>query len=200
MGDPLLKAKLQFFVRVAGEIQPFLQLYQTDRPMIPFLATDLASLVKDLMKRFVKPSVMAGAKTIAAVCSIDYSNQDNQVDTSKVDIGFSSTRSLLSTKGAAHDRTKHNFRHECKQFLMATVKKILEKSPTAYPLMRNLEWLDPRNIAKSPVDETEKRTWKASMDSQLRKVMSILCDSGRLDERSGEVVRKQFVQFNESGS
>ena len=31
LGDPLLKAKLQFFISVATEAEPFLELYQSDK-------------------------------------------------------------------------------------------------------------------------------------------------------------------------
>ena len=50
----MLKANLQFFISVATEVEPFLELYQADRPLLPFLAQDLGSLFKSLMTRIVK--------------------------------------------------------------------------------------------------------------------------------------------------
>ena len=41
MNDTLTTAKLQFFLFVAGILQPFLKLYQTDQPMIPFMYNDI---------------------------------------------------------------------------------------------------------------------------------------------------------------
>ncbi|XP_022247681.1 uncharacterized protein LOC111086980 [Limulus polyphemus] len=37
-GDKLIKVKINFFQVVAGEMQPFLQKYQTDRPLVCFLS------------------------------------------------------------------------------------------------------------------------------------------------------------------
>lgn len=59
--DDLFPAKLNFFQMVAREITPFLKLYQTDKPMLPFMCTDLTAMLKSLMEKFVKPSVMKNA-------------------------------------------------------------------------------------------------------------------------------------------
>lgn len=47
--DPLLLAKLAFHLSFSKEVAPFLNLYQTDRPMIPFLAADLSNVVRSVM-------------------------------------------------------------------------------------------------------------------------------------------------------
>ena len=39
--DDLRDVKLMCFISVAKELSPFLQLYQTDAPMIPFLSEDV---------------------------------------------------------------------------------------------------------------------------------------------------------------
>ena len=44
--DPLTEVKLQVFISIAKIITPFLTIYQTDRVMIPFLASDLHKLLK----------------------------------------------------------------------------------------------------------------------------------------------------------
>ena len=48
--DPLLTAKLNFFLMIAKEIQPFLTNYQADKPLLPFFATDMKNLVKELKR------------------------------------------------------------------------------------------------------------------------------------------------------
>ena len=48
--DPLLTAKLNFFLMIAKEIQAFLTTYQADKPLLPFFATDMKSFVKELMQ------------------------------------------------------------------------------------------------------------------------------------------------------
>lgn len=40
--DPLMTAKTHFFMTVARTFNPFMKKYQTDEPVMPFLAKDLA--------------------------------------------------------------------------------------------------------------------------------------------------------------
>ena len=61
--DPLLKSKLLFFVSVAKQFETFLVRYQTDKPMIPHLSGDLLKLIKALMARFIKASVLKSSST-----------------------------------------------------------------------------------------------------------------------------------------
>ena len=63
--DPLLTAKLNFFLMIAKEIQAFLTTYQAEKPLLPFFATDMKSLVKELMQKFIKPDVLSSAKSVA---------------------------------------------------------------------------------------------------------------------------------------
>ena len=56
--DKFLKAKHHFWISLAQDFQPFLQVYQCERPMIPFLASDLEKLLRAVMARFVKRDVM----------------------------------------------------------------------------------------------------------------------------------------------
>ncbi|XP_013861075.1 uncharacterized protein LOC106515698, partial [Austrofundulus limnaeus] len=44
--DPLIIAKLQFFLAISRTFNPFLTSYQTDEPVLPFLAEDLSELLK----------------------------------------------------------------------------------------------------------------------------------------------------------
>ena len=52
--DPLLPSKLALFDHLALCFNEFLVLFQSDKPMVPFLANEVAKLIKDLCKRFVK--------------------------------------------------------------------------------------------------------------------------------------------------
>lgn len=61
--DALFPAKINIFLIVAREITPFLKLYQTDKPMLPFMCGDLTNMLRSLMEKFVKPSFMKDATT-----------------------------------------------------------------------------------------------------------------------------------------
>ena len=114
--DPLLRSKLEFFVCLARDVEPFLSLYQTDRPMVPFLFDDLTYLLKSLMKRIVKPEVISESTELKNVCSVNVKEKENLRDPSKVDIGFCARRSVTTSK--ASDRERFSFRAECRECLL----------------------------------------------------------------------------------
>lgn len=41
VADPFMTVKVAFFLSVSRQVTTLLTLYQTDKPMLPFLATDL---------------------------------------------------------------------------------------------------------------------------------------------------------------
>lgn len=187
MGDSLIKAKLQFFICIAKDVQPFLKLYQTDAPMIPFISHDLGSLVKTLMERFVKPDTITSCKSVFALANVDYTDTKNLVDVSKVDVGFCASQTLRSTKTGASDRDCYAFRKDCRGFISAMLKKILEKAPIKYPLVRSLTWLDPRQIVR-PQDASTR-------GKQLEHTLRILCDAGRIKEGDCDAIKRQYSSF-----
>lgn len=173
MQDPLTKAKLEFFRTVAREVEPFLTLYQTDQPMLPFITQDMSSLLRRLMERFVKPCVLAEATSTAALVKVDMTNSKNFVDVSKVKVGFSAERQLVKSN-LALDRQKGEFRLQCRAYLAAVVKKLLEKAPVTYPLVRNLVCLDPRQIA-----DVNKKEGNAQ---KMTRILHMLVECNRLKE------------------
>ena len=105
----LLKAKHHFWISVAQDFQPFLEIYQSEKPLIPFLASDLEKLVRSVMARFVKSDVLSSATISQA--------------------------------------EKHEFQVNCKEFLVHTTEKLLEKSPLKFPVVKFLRCLDPQVMA-----------------------------------------------------
>ena len=75
VADPFTTAKVAFFLSVAKQVTPFLTLYQTDKPMLPFLATDLYSMLGRLMRRFIKTAVISKAKTPLKLTKLDPADQ-----------------------------------------------------------------------------------------------------------------------------
>lgn len=68
--DKLLKTKHLFWIFLSQVFQPFLATYQTNRPMIPFLASDLEKLLRSIMTKFLKDSVTTSAKTFTQLAKI----------------------------------------------------------------------------------------------------------------------------------
>ena len=66
-----MTAKVAFFLSLANQVTPFLTLYQTDKPMLPLLATDLYSMLGGLMRRFIETAVISEAKTPLNLTKLD---------------------------------------------------------------------------------------------------------------------------------
>jgi len=56
-----------------------------------------------------------------------------------------------------NDKQVMQFKLECKDFLVAIVKNITEKSPLKLALARNLSFLDPREMGATVKEENLKR-------------------------------------------
>ncbi|KAJ8399437.1 hypothetical protein AAFF_G00411490 [Aldrovandia affinis] len=135
--DPLILAKLHFYMAIARTFTPFLKRYQTDEPLMPFLGRDLAEFLKSLLRRFIKRELLQDATTVQ-LTRLDITERKNWVRLQDVDIGLGAESILKSTKG---ERTVLEFRTECVQGLSNMVLKVQEKSPLKYlvvPLTKEL--------------------------------------------------------------
>ena len=75
--DPLIEAKLHFFKRVAMQLVPFLNKYQTDAPMVVFLGRDLYETLKCVLRRFIKDDIIANGSSATQLISIDVESDSN---------------------------------------------------------------------------------------------------------------------------
>ena len=144
MSDKLYVVKLSFFRSVASTVEPFLSLYQTDKPMGPFLVHDIERVVRNLLERCVKPDALHNASTAYNLLKVDIKKE--RVANKKIKVVFkaeSELKRLLNPK-AINERQVYQFREECRQFVVKCVNKIFERSPLKYSLARNMACLDPR--------------------------------------------------------
>lgn len=151
--DPLLTAKLNFFLTIVKEIQEFLTTYQADKPLLPFFATDMKSFVKELMQ-LMQLNQMSWAMPNQWPINEKFSNHV------KVNIGFAADRILRELKGSKKlsEKQVFEFRMSCKAFLIKMVKKLVDKSPLTYPLVRYINFLDPRIFIAKKETSAEKLT------------------------------------------
>lgn len=148
VADPFTTAKVAFFLSVAKQVTPFLTLYQTDKPMLPFLATDLYSMLGGLMRRFIKTTVISEAKTPLKLTKLDPADSSIHASHSKIDLGFTADKKIKESiaKSTVSEKRVLQFQMECKEFLMKVVCKLIAKAPIQYSLVRNINCLDPRNM------------------------------------------------------
>ena len=130
---------------------------------------------------------------IAWLCpflKIEYEKFPNHVDLSKVKIGFAAERILCELKGSKKlsERQVFEFRMSCKAFLIKMVRKILGKPPLTYPVVRYMNFLDPRIFIAKKETSAEK----------LTRILCIMSEAGRITDSECDKVMKQFHQFHDN--
>ena len=173
--DKLIRAKLTFFKCVAGQIQPFLATFQSDKPLTSFLSSKLCNIIRSLMQRFVKKEVLSEASTADKSIHVNYK---------KIDIGFLTEKAVKDSVGVS-ERQVLEFRLQCKTFLIELLRKLVTKCPPSYSLVRNLSALNPREMA-SNVDHCI---------SRFKKVVTQLVSVRRIKESDCDAIIQECTSF-----
>ena len=90
----------------------FLAKYQSAAPLASFIYDDVTHLLRSLMNRCVKKSVMKDATLVAKLMKIDLDDKDNLCTHKEVEVG--ATKKLCTAK--VTDIVKMNFQMECRKF------------------------------------------------------------------------------------
>jgi hypothetical protein len=144
--DNLFTARMNFFLLVAREVEPFLKLYQTDKPMVPFLCADLTNLIKNLMEKFIKVEVLKKAPSTIKLIKVDIPNKLITLKYLKLKLDLLLKILEIKRFQKVSDRDVYEFRQECRSFLVKLLSKVLDKSPVKYPIIRYISVLDPRTL------------------------------------------------------
>ena len=178
--DPQIVPKLLCFISIAKILKPFLTNYQTDRPMVPFVAMDLYRLCRNAMSRFITDSAMAEITSIVKLVNFDFEDKSKYKQHRKIDLGFEAENKLVGS-----DRQRMDIKMECMRCLKKIVLKIIDKSPLKYPIARHLSCLDPRKMAES----------KEMCVREMRKLLKILTDAGRVASSKCDNILSQLGEF-----
>ena len=81
---------------ISKVLKPFLVKYQTDEPMIMFLAEDLHDMCGKLMHKFVKKSVLDSADTMSKLANLDVLDKKNHKAAAEIDVGFAAKATLAN--------------------------------------------------------------------------------------------------------
>ena len=138
-----MAAKLHFFAFIAGILKPFLVLFQTDNPMLPFMCDELSEISKPLIVLMCKKEKIDEVKTVAKTMKGNWLN-NNQMEEFLIDIGAATKDVLSKTKVATEKKRK--FHGECKLFVVNLLLKLQERVPIQYALVRNSSSINPNKM------------------------------------------------------
>jgi len=89
--DTMLEDKLGFLQNIASELETFLTLFQSNKPLLPFLYNDLYALLCSLLDRFVRLEVMQGIKDVSSLMAVDFADRQKQKTLQNMDVGFAAS-------------------------------------------------------------------------------------------------------------
>lgn len=185
--DPLIPAKLQFFITIASVLKPFLEKFQTDHPMMPFMAEELERVMRNLMMRFIKKTVLDESTSGSQLARIDIFKEDNLVNPKKIDTGYAVKAIIqeLEKNKSASQLQMYQFKNDCKTFLQSILVKLMERCPLKYQLVRYLAALNPKHIASEPEEAEDK----------FGKLLGKLLSHRWLDASSCDEANAQYVKL-----
>lgn len=178
--DPLGGAKLAFFRELCNDIEPLLIKYQSDQPLLPFLAKDIHLMLRTLLGKIVKSDILDGTSN-HKLHDIDLTLSSNLKD---LQCGFVTTEAIKNS--SASPRQILQFKQESKNFLLAVVAKFLLKNPARFQLVRNMDCLDPSVISNNPSSVVEKR---------FKVVLGVFVTSGQVAAEEADGILREYLAF-----
>ena len=189
--DPLLTAKLGFFSYFAEIFKPFLTLYQTDEPMLPYLNDGLYNLLKNVFSIIIKPAILAECVTANQIMKIDLKKSSNLLDGAGINSGFVAATLIkkLKRKDEITQAQLKAFYEGVKLFVTATITSLLAKIPISSKIVRNACIFNPLIMNEANVD---------LLIMRLKVLVGYLVDSDWLDAQVGDKIIAQYSLFLQS--
>ena len=122
----IFPAYCEFSLSICIDIEPFLNLFQSEKPLAVFLYTKLKELIVSLLERFVKPSVLEQNSSQYKLL---------QFASHRI-ILFFAAKVVLRKLATVEKTLERQFRKESQTFLVYLIKKPLERWPWRYHLIR----------------------------------------------------------------
>ncbi|XP_056459485.1 uncharacterized protein LOC130392964 [Gadus chalcogrammus] len=150
---PVVDRAITIWPMMVKTFTTFLTKYQTDEPVIPFIGKDLAVLMKSLLKRFIKAEILNDITALQMV-KLDTTAKEARAGLKAVDIGLGAEVVLKelqsSPKSSVGELSVLAFRKDCMDCLTNIVKKMQDKSPLKYTIVRQMACLDPTSMFSDP--------------------------------------------------
>ena len=209
--NKLTTAKLEFFMSIAAAMRPYLQTFQSNGPLLPFITSELETFLWILMGKFMKRAVLEGDNSAYKIAKLNVLDSATHVAPSEVDIGFAAKTTLekVYKEKKISQLQVLEFRKECESMLATTVAKIQERSPLKYNFTRKVASLDPRVMVSNPdqaikmfqevLQRLIETRWKTSeeADTVLAEYRKLVSDAKRyhLDKFSSFKITTDRLDF-----
>jgi len=129
---------LHFVAYLAASLSQFMQLFQTDSPLIHVLYDKVNELTRAFLRKFLKPDVVDG-KEGADLIAVDCEKADNWLPRNEMEIG-SGTKRVLASKPDDKKKTVRLAFRKCLKTIAIYLKDHL---PVNNVILRDLQCLQP---------------------------------------------------------
>ena len=175
--------KLHFFTFSASILTPFFRRFQTPKPMIPFLSTELDTALRQVMSLFLRRQVLEEATTPYKLLKIDLRKRESMVDLQNVDLGTAANSALNKSK--VKDDLKMKFHKDCVKILVKLIEKLKERSPLSYGVVRNAVCFVPSEIVNHG----------ATSELRAKNVIQKLYDLKLLSSQEADKAKQEYQAF-----
>ena len=177
------EAILNFSLTILN-VEPFLSLFQAERPLSVFLYEKLKCIVTLLLERVCRPEVLK--QTVRKLLCLDLGKDSNLLPESSVKIGFGAEKALKKLQSTLQADVIRNFRKSAKRMMIGMIQQIFERSPLKYPLTLRISCLSPTQINAVPNEKLENR---------CNKLLELLVESDWITPPSADRAQNQYRLF-----
>ena len=190
--DPLVVAKLNFFSFLAGHLLPYLTSYQSQKPIIPFLHSDLQQLVKELLGLTIKSELIDKCKENSkSLIKIDLRDVNNHIKKKDMHLGFGTLDEIQSLlhNDLASQANISRFCVEAREFLVAMMEKIFQKNHLSFQFVQHATVFDPKVLLNQAPGDCK---------SLFGKLMRVLVGLKIVPSTQADKALSEFTSFHES--
>ena len=188
ISDPLMKTKFKFFASTGQALNScFLVKFQTNNPMVPFLAQSLEEIIRLFGSAFLLKETLSKVNSCLLLSKVDFTNPTFHKRPVDVDprIGVKLELLHLRNSGKISDNQVLSFKREVSSFLSKLCSHLGEKSPIKQSLTRNARCFIPSLLIENPEVCTKR----------FKRVLENLVSTKQIADRFAEEASQQFPKF-----
>ena len=185
--DYLMLVEFKFFANTAKVLNKFLVAYQTEKPIVPFLAQSIEDILHSFSSVFLLKDTLNKANRCLHLSKLYFKDRAIQKHWQDVDPGISVKLKIADLKknGRANDNQILKFKRDIVSFLSTFCAHLAEKSPVKFSLIRNSRCFIPSLFVESP-DVSEIR---------FNRLLENMVSTRQLPESYAEEAKQEFPKF-----
>jgi hypothetical protein len=179
--DESLNAKLHFLLSICTELHDFLESFQSEKPMFPFLYNELFSILRNICPRFIENTYVNDA-TNATLLSLDLKDGSKLKALAKIDVGYGASESLKSRKVKLTDSL--TFKKDCQKFCSALFAIIRSKCSLKNKIVRGASCLSPHVMSHETLRVT-----------RINIMLPEMIKFKQISPANADIVKRNYLEF-----